>query len=202
MRVIVIDPPAPIVSYEEAVARLRLGGGDGERTDVEAMIAAATAHIDGPDGWLGRSLGPQTLEARASGFDQWRRCSLLLPFGPVITVETVSYIDGAGGVQTVDAATYELLGRELVPAFGAAWPAAGLHREAVRVRYKAGYAAGVGADPLVAKVPEPIKAAILLMVGDLYQNRETTAAGAASGVSEIPMSTGVANLLSPFRVWS
>jgi hypothetical protein len=55
------------------------------------------------------------------------------------------------------------------------------------------------ADPLVAAVPAPIKAAVLLMVGDLYENRETVAEGAPAPVE---MSMTVERLLSPYRVWS
>jgi uncharacterized phage protein (predicted DNA packaging) len=48
-------------------------------------------------------------------------------------------------------------------------------------------------------VPADVAAAVLLMVGDLYANRETVAAGA---VQAIPMSTTVGALLSAFRRWS
>lgn len=64
MRVVVVSPPEPVISFEEAAEHLKLGGNQAERALVEGMIAAATATIDGPDGWLGRSLGAQTLEAR------------------------------------------------------------------------------------------------------------------------------------------
>lgn len=48
-------------------------------------------------------------------------------------------------------------------------------------------------------MPAPIRAAILLMVGDLYRNRDTTAVGT---ISKIDMSTTVENLLAPFRVFA
>lgn len=70
MRVVVITPPEPIVSAEEAKRHLRLieVDGDGnvlpnEEDDyIEALIAAAQQWIDGPGGWLGRCVGVQTLE--------------------------------------------------------------------------------------------------------------------------------------------
>jgi hypothetical protein len=56
------------------------------------------------------------------------------------------------------------------------------------VRYRAGY------DP----VPAAIISAVLLMVGDLYANRETASEGLKS---EIQMSATVQNLLAPYRVY-
>ena len=85
MRVIVITPPAPVVTWEEADQHLRLDGDDEQREMVERLIAAATQHIDGPDGWLGRALGLQTLEARMCGF-----CDLIrLSYQPIVDVVSV-----------------------------------------------------------------------------------------------------------------
>ncbi|WP_404711490.1 head-tail connector protein [Sphingomonas sp. MMS24-J13] len=203
MRAVVITPPGPVVTYEQAVARLKLGGGDGERADVDGMIAAATGIIDGPDGYLGRAIGVQTIEARFDHFchqDQLRCGEIILPFPPLIELVSVSYIDGSGAVQTVDPSAYEMLGQTLVPAFGTAWPTPRWQRESVRVRYRAGYPA-TNADPPVSTVPPAIITAILLMVGDLYRFRETVMAGSAK-TEAIPMSTKVETLLGPFRVFA
>jgi uncharacterized phiE125 gp8 family phage protein len=200
MRARVVTAPAAIVSYEEAVARLRLSGSADEKEDVEAMIAAATGNIDGPQGWLGRSIGPQTLEVDFDGFDDLAND---LPFGPVIAIDAVSYLDAAGVRHDIAAAGYELLGDRLVPAIGSSWPASTYWatdgRAATRVRYRAGYVVDSAANPLVAAIPAPIKAAVLLMVGDLYANRDTTSGNTAAVA--VPMSVTVETLLSPFRKW-
>ena len=52
---------------------------------------------------------------------------------------------------------------------------------------------------LLVALQAPILAAVKLMVGDLWRNRDTVAIGQ---VSQIPMSTTVEALLSPFRVWA
>ena len=55
--------------------------------------------------------------------------------------------------------------------------------------------------PIDTANPEAFRArtvAILLMVGDLYRNRETTGQG-ASPLGSIPMSTTVEALLAPYR---
>lgn len=199
MRVIVITPPAPVVTWEEADQHLRLDGDEEQMEMIERLVKSATQHIDGPDGWLGRSLGPQTLEARMSGF-----CDIIrLPYRPVIDIVSVLYLDGQGQPQPVDADAYELFGHELGTAWGKSWPTPGAYRgyaETVRIQYRAGYAVTPVADPPVAAVPEPIKQAILLMVGDLWHSRATFATGA--NMQAVPMSTTVETLLSPFRVYA
>jgi hypothetical protein len=68
MRVVVITPPAPLVTWPDADKHLKLDGDETDRDYVQGLIAAATGHIDGPGGWLNRALGEQTLEARFDGF--------------------------------------------------------------------------------------------------------------------------------------
>lgn len=198
MRTLVITPPsAPVVTWEEAAGHLGLLE-DSQQLLVEGMIDAAIASIDGPGGWLGRALGPQTLELRTRCFGA---AGLRLLYPPVIDIVSVKYLDGDGAEQTLDAGTYELLGADLVPAWDQSWPSIGGHAEAVRVRYRAGYAAAPPpADPLVAAVPATVKAAILLMVGDMFANRETVVTGTIA--STIPMSTSVNDLLGPLRVFA
>lgn len=191
MRVFVVTPPEPVVSLADAKRHLRVDGND-EDALIEAMIAAATGHIDGPDGWLGRALGVQILEART---DFSCGSSIRLPFRPVVELVSVSWFDRGNVEQMVDLEDLELLGSDLIAA-GTAWPWSGgsTRREAIRIRYRAGYPH----DGNVSTLPAPIRAAILLMVGDLYRNRDTTAVGT---INKIDMSTTVENLLAPFRVF-
>lgn len=185
MRVVVVTPPEPVVSLDEAKDHLRVEGGDDDAV-ITGMIAAATAHIDGPSGWLGRAIGVQTLEARIDTFDLG---GTVLPYPPVISVTSVKYVDPAGVEQTL-AGGYEVLGEQIAPVWGTAWPSIRTTREAVRVRYQAGY----------STLPAPIRAAILLMVGDLHRNRGEAVIGIIS--ASVAMSTTVANLLAPYRVYA
>ncbi|MBW6531922.1 head-tail connector protein [Sphingomonas sp. RRHST34] len=197
MRVFVVIPPEPVVTLDEAKAHLKVDGSD-EDALIEAYVAAATGHIDGPDGWLGRALGVQTLEARCDSASC--RDVVSLPFPPVIELVSVSYLDRDGIEQMADLADVEQLGANII-ATGAAWPWVGgsTRREAVRIRYRAGYAPDTsGAEPK-STLPAAIRAAILLMTGDLYRNRDTVA---INTVTQVPMSTAVANLLRPFRVYA
>lgn len=200
MPLVVVEPPAePVISWAEAQRHLRLDGDDSEQATVMAMVAAVTDHLGAPMGWLGRSLGPQTLELRLDGF----RDLVTLPGGPVIEVVSVQYFDDVGAVQTVAGDVYELRDGAIGAAWGKSWPRPGRYRgqrdDLVRIRYRAGYEPDPDADPPVSAVPPAIKAAMLLMLGDLFNQRETFVTGISA--SEVPMSTTVSALLTPYRLW-
>lgn len=186
----VVTPPEPVISLEDAKAHLRVVHAD-EDDLILAYVAAATGHIDGPYGWLGRAIGVQTLEMRLPAFGTcgW----IALPYRPAIEIVSVKYVDEAGDSVTLDGSQYDLSGGMLRPAWPSSFPTAawrGAAGETVQIQWKAGH----------AELPPAIRAAILLMVGDLYANRETTVVG--TGAASIPMSTTVENLLSPFRVFA
>lgn len=186
MTVVVITPPEPLVSLALAKQHLRVDD-DGQNTLIAAYIAAASAHIDGPDGWLGRAIGTQTLEMVGEAFPYG---PLRLPYDPVQSVVSVKYLDANGVEQTWPSPGYEISGGNLLPVYGSSWPSVrfGAGAGAARVRWVAGR----------ATIPPAIVAAVLLMVGDLFANRETSIEGSASAV---PMSTTAQNLLSPFKAW-
>ncbi len=197
MTVVVVVPPAPIVTIDEAKRHLKQDSDD-DAVFITSLVAAATGHIDGPNGWLGRSIGVQTLEASAPTWcvaENFR-----LPYPPLISVEQISYRDANRQTVVVSADAYEVVDG-LVEAIGEpAWSGAHPARSGMRIRYRAGYAPipASGDTPAIDTVPAQIKAAILLMVGDLYRNRDTTS-GTVS--AKIPMSTTVETLLDPFRVF-
>ncbi|MCR5874369.1 head-tail connector protein [Phenylobacterium sp. J426] len=202
MGVVVITPPEPLIDLDTAKTHLRVDLAD---TDDDALIAAyvaaASAHIDGPGGWLGRAIGPQTLELRLSAFESARCDTIDLPYQPIIDVVSVKYLDASGVEQTLTADTYEVTeGYVLRPAYNTRWPAARERADAIRIRYRAGYAADPDADELQAAVPAPIAAAVLLMTGDLYANRETGVVGTVA--ADVQMSTTVEALLAPYRIWA
>lgn len=192
MRVFVVTPPEPVVSLEEAKEHLRVDGPD-EDDLILAYIAAATGHIDGPDGWLGRSIGVQTLEMRFSLLSRpaCNGTAIRLPFGPVSELVAISYLDGQGDVQEADLADFVLYGDEVEPVGSTyPWEGGSMQREAGRIQYRAGY----------ETLPSAIRAAILLITGDLYANRETAVVG--TGAAAVPMSATPKLLLGPFRVFT
>lgn len=93
------------------------------------------------EGYLGRSLMPQTHELRLDAFP----CSgeITLPLPPVASIASVKYIDSAGTLTTVDATDYTLDTAPLVPfvrpVYGESWPSPRNESSAVRVQYITGY---------------------------------------------------------------
>lgn len=185
MRVVVVTPPDPFIDLDQAKSHLRVDGTDDDAL-IEAYIAAACGHIDGPHTWFGRAVGEQTLRATFSEFES---DLLELPAPPLLTITSIKYDDIDGVEQTVSSSLYTLDPDGALLAYGGTWPTARDRAGSIRVVYTAGYEA----------IPAPIQAAALLMIGDLYQNRETTVPGA---VNAVPMSATVENLLSPFRIWT
>lgn len=180
MDILVITPPAPIVSLAEAKAHLRVTA-DGEDALISSYIAAASAHIDGPDGILKRAVMTQTLALITHAPP--RRVRLL---GPVASLEAVTWTDETGDPQTVDEDSYFLSGDYLSLTARRAWPWS-CPTNPVRVEFKA------GAD----EAPLPIRQAVLLLVGQWFRNRMAINVG--NIVNEMP--NGVKALLAPHKDW-
>lgn len=182
MPVVVVTPPAGLVSYSLAQKHLRLEeGDDSEKGLIEAYIAAATAWIDGPTGWLGRTIMTQTLELRCSTFSG----AGVLPYGPATEIVSVKYVSAAGAEETLDPAAYEVVAGGLGLKADASWPLLRGDAEGVRVQFK------TGAD----HAPASVQQAALLLIGQWFRNRASVAVGAT--VAELPF--GVEALLAPLR---
>lgn len=185
--VTVVEQPEALVTLAEAKAHLRVEH-DTDDEYIEALIDAVTASIDGPRGSLGRALKPQTLQLAA--YD----CDALvydLPYPPIIEIESVVYDDADGTEVEIEASAY-LLTRSAI-SFLSSLPT---YNE-LRVRYRAGFA-GVGEESPFAEPKElkQARAAILLMISDLYRNREASTAPA------LVTNPAVARLLEPLRIFA
>ena len=179
-------PPAsePVTLTE---AKLHCGVDHDEHDDlIEGLISAATEHLDGYTGILGRALVTQTWRQDFGGFGS----KLRLPVAPVASVSGVTYRDGENEQQTLSTSIYTLFVDAAGPFVALQpdqdWPGAYARPDAVSVTF----VAGVAADD----VPRPIKQSILLMVGHWYANREAVGPG---DLKELPMA--VDGLLRPYR---
>lgn len=152
----VIVPPAPLLTPQDIP-----GPHDAADARVALVIAAAQAEIDGPEGWLGRALGPQTLETTADDF-HW--LAFRLPCPPIIDVLSIGYTDVAGALQTADASLWELYDGQIRRMQGARWPKVRECRDAIRVRYLAGYDGLPVIDGGTGPVPAQVKMALQLTV--------------------------------------
>lgn len=185
--VLVAAPAVTPISLTEAKAHLDVSYTEKD-TLITALIAAATAHLDGWTGILGRCLVTQTWR---QDFDRFNRC-LRLPLYPVTSITSVKYDDTEDAEQTITNTNYDLLDDDLgaFVRFKDAYSFPSIHddRPAVRVTYVAGYASA-------AAVPDAIKQAMLLLIRHWFDNPSAVIVGTIS--SPAPMAVDA--LLAPWR---
>lgn len=184
------------VSVQQVKHHLRIDHSD-EDAGVEGYLQAAIDHVERT---TGRLLRVATVTQTFDGFPNGRDWSgdnrihhdryLQLDRSPVISVTSVKYL--LNDVLTlIDSAEYRFDAvREparLEPAVGFTWPVPDLVDGSVQVIYQAGYATGA--------VPKAIKQAILLYVGAMYRDREST-----TGERRDALPMGVDDLLNPYRL--
>ena len=204
---LVTAPPVQPVTLAEIKAQLRVDTSD-EDTLLGALIEAATGYVDGPSGILGRALVEQTWDMSVVDFPQpdagaEMRAVLPIPLPPLREVVSVNYVDTAGATQTIASSNYRVTlggdwGGSVEPVPGYAWPATQNRREAVTVRFRAGFAATANSPTdYRANVPRPIRQAIQLLAAHWFERRTPVVVGQT--VTEVPMT--VAALLAPWRVF-
>lgn len=198
MRVLVITPPDPDEDLDAVKLHLSVDDDDHDPL-IEGLMAAASVVLDGPGGWLGRAIGMQALELRMSCFDEHRHdCrrhhhhhqQICLPCPPLVSVESIKYLDTLGVEQTLDPSLYQVTSDAVLPAFGKVWPTIRPDPESVKIRFTAGYETR----------PAPIGQARLLLIGHWFANREAVV-GVEGRDSSTPLPIGVDALLSTYRVW-
>ena len=179
-------------------------GSTGEALELGEVKEHLRVEIDDDDGLIGRlitgarnyvqeqtlrPLLPMVFDYRRDRFPRGIR-PIELPVYPVLSSPAIviTYIDGAGVTQTLASDQWKAsLDREpcrIVPAYGKVWPTARTESDAVTIRFPAGYA-----DP--AAVPQDIKHAMLLLLGEFYENRE-------AGVVSERLAKVVGGFLAPY----
>lgn len=192
---IVQQPIAELVTLEEARNHLNLfaEGSPLSHPDdamISAFLSTAREYIEQ---FTGQTFAQAEFEYRAVPTS----AGIVLPVPPVNSIVSVSYLDEDDLLQTVDASVYRLNDDDInTPVVelksGQSWPlATAVHR----VRFSAGYSLA-GESPLFNVLPFAVKAAMLLLLGHYYENREATLAGAP--ITTIPL--GVESLLRPYRI--
>jgi uncharacterized phiE125 gp8 family phage protein len=188
--VLVTAPAIKPVTLTEVKAWLDIGFTDKD-TVITGLIAAATAHLDGWTGILGRALCEQTWR---QDFDRFNRC-MRLPLAPVISITNVKYDDASDVEQTVSSSDYVVLNDDLGPYVRFidtyAFPAIHVQRPAVRITYVAGYATSAGAWT----GPEDIKHAMALLIRHWFDNPTAVVVG----VTAQALPHAVDALLAPHR---
>lgn len=124
--------------------------------------------------------------------DKWPRGDTIkLPYPPLVSVTSITYIDSAGDSHTMPSSDYFLdttsePGR-IHLAYNASWPAEILRpHAAITIRFVAGYGGA-------ASVPDGYKQATLLYLAHLYENREAVLV--QQGITALPVPMAIESLL-------
>lgn len=169
-----------LISLDELKKHLNVDA-DEDDTLIEGYRDAALA-------WIGKSTNrtivPAQLTLRRDCF--WTK-PLALPYGPIRSIDSISYRDGDGVMQSIAPENYELVDRAVGLAWGATWPSAPYREAGITIAYSAGYDA----------LPKPLKHAAFMLVAHWYNSRETAS---ASTQTSVPF--GVDALIWPFRILS
>ena len=194
---LITAPTVEPLTLAEVKAHLRVDHTD-EDSLIAIYLAAARANVDGPEGFLGRALVTQVWELVLDAFPE---NEIKIPLPPLQSVDAIRYDDTAGNEQIVPTNNYfvDTVSEPgwVVGMKGSTWPTPMDAVNTVRIRFTAGYAPTNDSPPdLRANIPFDIKAAILLHVGSMYENREEVVVGGIIG--QLPW--GAEALLRPRRV--
>lgn len=160
-----IAPTTEPISLTEAKAHCRVETDFIEDDDlIEAFIAAARESCEAR---TGRQLVQATYALRLLDFP----CEdvIELPVPPLVSVSSITYVDGDGTTQTLSTDVYEVdpyttPGR-VVLKYGQVWPVPRTQRNAVTITFVAGY----------TEVPKLLKQGMLMRIAHWHGNREEVA---------------------------
>lgn len=214
---LITAPTDAVVTLDEIKAHLRVDHSDDDLT-IQNIINEVVGEIDpAGSGWLGRALRTQTWEIRFSGFwpsgasfshnsnhrfgcDMFGR--ITLPFPPLKSVTSIKYDDAGGVERTMVVNTdYRVFGvgqfnkGYVAPAYNKIWPPARYDLESIRIRFICGY--DLTPSDLL---PERIKTWVKLVIGSLYENRESVIVGTRAQIAQLP--DHLLNSIYAYRVYS
>lgn len=163
-------------------------------TLISAMQVSARLWVET---YTRRALCTQTIDLKYAGWPV-QYDPLVVPYAPLQSVTSITYIDQDEATQTLAASQYIVraqagprAGRGTIEiADGVTPPTLSTQPDRpVTVRAVVGY----GSAP---QVPDGIKSAIYLLLGDLYEQRQETITGTSVGKSH----TTIERLLGPYRL--
>jgi uncharacterized phiE125 gp8 family phage protein len=175
-------PEGDIISVDEAKVQVAYEDADKD-AQIEDLIAAAVAHLDGASGILGRCLLEQEWALDVDGFSD----RIVIPLAPVVSVDAVKYLDGNGAQQTLAGTVYRAANGVVTLKPGQSWPTTYDVPGAVSVEFTAGY----GTE--ASDVPLPLRRAMLMLIAHWFNVAEGVS---ATEMSSVPMAVDM--LTTPF----
>lgn len=187
-----VQPTAEPVTLAEAQLHLRLDteGSPPSHPDDTLVQTLITAARENAEQYTGVTIAQATYQVKSAVTNE----EINLQTYPVTSVASVTYEDSDGTTQTVSADDYyvdnfqrpaRLIFKRNSPAYD------------TTVTFTAGYTDNDSPNPFPC--PSVIRAAILLMVGNLYENRESVAQNATS-LEPYERPQSYLYLLNPHRI--
>lgn len=193
-----ITPPSVTpVSIATAETELKIPAGL-ETSSIDLAIKTATNKLQR---YTGRAFVKQSWQARLTSFPNTSGY-IVLPPAPLLSVESINYYDSDSIAQIMDAADYEILGWHIPGRIrltdNASWPTPRGKDGDIWINYTVGYDDDGGSPPdYTVNIPDDIKKAVLLMTGDLLNNREDST---PLNLRRVPQSSF--RVLDDFRTFS
>ena len=188
-------PSAEPITSTEAKLHLKI---DSDTTDDNLITYLIQAAREQAEAFTNRALITQTWDLVLDNFPDNSTpdgYDIYLSKSPVASITSITYLDGNGATQTLASSVYGLdnYGEpcRIYLKYGQSWPSTYSQANAVTVRFACGYGASGTA------IPQSIKAAMMLILGHLYEHREDVVVG----VSAVELPQGAQRLLYPYRVF-
>ena len=181
------DPPYEPVSRTQAKLWCKVTA-TADDTLIDMLIKGMREYAEN---LTGRTFVQRTLQLILTGYqyleiDGTRRIGIELPYPPLISVESVTYIDTDGATQTLATTEYNVhTWREpgiVIEDWDVTWPSYRREPDAIRVNYTAGYApSGSPTDETAYQLdlPANLKLWMQARIATLYDNREQVVANNA-----------------------
>lgn len=185
---IITAPTFEPLSVADVSEYLRLDDSPTDTLLISALITAARQHLEN---YLNRFIAEQTVELALTGWKDKIELS-----APLQSVTSIKYLDQNGAEQTLASNQYIVdtysEPAAIYPAYNVTFPNLYDQENNVKIRYVVGFTSGGSPDS--NPLPDPLKFAMMLIIGDLYANRE------ASGEKAYQVNPTVQNLLQFYRL--
>ena len=201
MALFLVDGPSQEpISLDDAKDHCNVDVGDDDAL-ITGLIVAARETVEAH---TRRKLVTQTWDLTLDTFadcDYYRDGAIWLPFPPVSSITSITYLDTSGDSQTWDSSLYltdlptgpTARRARITPAYGIYWPSTYSVMNAATIRFVCGY----GTEP--EDVPASLLHAIKMLVSHWYRIREPVSVGAGNTTAVIPVT--IDHLLWPFRAY-
>lgn len=188
-------PSVEPVSSTEAKLHLKI---DSDTTDDNLIAYLIQAAREQVESYTNRALISQTWDLSLDEFPDNTTSDgydIVLSKSPVASITSITYKDTDGASQTLASSVYGLdtynEPNHIYLKYGQSWPSTYDETGAITIRFTAGYGA------TGSTVPASIRAAMMLIIGHLYEHREDVVVG----VPAMELPKGAERLLNPYRIF-